>query len=62
MSQLPILSFLIFLPIIVAVAIIFLPKNRINIVGIGFVASLVNFLISLKLIFDFDKNIEFNFI
>ena len=62
MSQLPILSFLIFLPIIVAVAIIFLPKNRINIVCIGFVASLVNFLISLKLIFDFDKNIEFNFI
>ena len=62
MEQLPILSFLIFLPIFATLIIAFLPKNYTNSIQIGLAASTINFLISLKLIIDFDKNITFNFI
>ena len=58
MEQLPILSFLIFLPIFATLIIAFLPKSYNNSIQIGLVASTINFLVSLKLITDFNKNIE----
>ena len=62
MYQLSILSFLIFLPIFTAVIVAFLPKNNQNILKIGFISSIINFIISLKLLIDFDKSQKFNFI
>lgn len=60
MSQFPILSTLIFLPIIGALLILFFVKsNRENsnkiLFNLGLAISSINFLASLKLFFDFDK-------
>ncbi|MDA7705120.1 NADH-quinone oxidoreductase subunit M [Rickettsiales bacterium] len=62
MENFPILSFLISLPIIAAIIIAFLPKNGEFALKFGFLIAIVNFIVSLKLIIDFDKAERFNFI
>ena len=62
MENFPILSFLIFSPIIAAIIISFFPKNGEITTRFAFIAAIINFLTSLKLIIDFDKSERFNFI